>query len=308
MTASSLRESRLDRILIDAFGRNARQRFELIVSDRAELLIIPKIILRCRRSKDGVYLGTFPSRSTHSAAPSFVQSIELDGGESLRRYQSGHFILKKQPYLMATRKASERSLHLVTESLPQRLRPLHRLARARMRYSDLPSEEPAPCRRQPSTYSLTRYALNNRVHIVHSIADHPSVVAAFSPSRTLRTRAQARLPSFRASTYIESRREFGSNLLRPEQGTGLPLIITAAFTATEQRLNRGNTVPFLERSTTFGRSLAQLADFVRSRTSLLLHNPHPVDLFRPETLKGAASYPALQSTAFEADVVEWGSG
>jgi hypothetical protein len=63
-----------------------------------------------------------------------------------------------------------------------------------------------------------------------------------------------------------------------------------------------------ERSTTFGRSLAQLADFVRSRTSLLLDNPHPVDLFRPKTLKGAGSYPALQSTAFEADVVEWGSG
>jgi hypothetical protein len=86
------------------------------------------------------------------------------------------------------------------------------------------------------------------------------------------------------------------------------MIITVAFTATEQRLNRGNTVPFLERSTTFGRSLAQLADFVWSRTSLLLDNPHPVDLLRPETLKGAASYPALQSTAFEADVVEWGSG
>jgi hypothetical protein len=63
-----------------------------------------------------------------------------------------------------------------------------------------------------------------------------------------------------------------------------------------------------ERSTSFGRSLAQFADFVLSRTALFIDHPHPVNLFRPETLKGADSYPALQSTAFEEDVVEWGSG
>jgi len=55
-------------------------------------------------------------------------------------------------------------------------------------------------------------------------------------------------------------------------------------------------------------SLAQFADFVLSRTALFIDHPHPVNLFRPETLKGADSYPALQSTAFEEDVVEWGSG
>jgi hypothetical protein len=60
-----------------------------------------------------------------------------------------------------------------------------------------------------------------------------------------------------------------------------------------------------ERSTSFGRSLAQFADFVLSRTALFIDHPHPVNLFRQETLKGADSYPALQSTGFEADVVEW---
>ena len=59
-----------------------------------------------------------------------------------------------------------------------------------------------------------------------------------------------------------------------------------------------------ERSTSFGRSLAQFANFVLSRRALFIDHPHPVNLFRPETLKGADSYAALQSTAFEADVVD----
>ena len=64
----------------------------------------------------------------------------------------------------------------------------------------------------------------------------PTVIEETLPGRVLRRVLRRPL---RAKTYIESRREFGSNLLRPEQGTGLPLIITAAFTATEQWLNRG---------------------------------------------------------------------
>ena len=64
-----------------------------------------------------------------------------------------------------------------------------------------------------------------------------TVIEETLPGRVLRRVLRRPL---RAKTYIESRREFGSNLLRPEQGTGLPLIITAEFTATEQWLNRGN--------------------------------------------------------------------
>jgi hypothetical protein len=64
-----------------------------------------------------------------------------------------------------------------------------------------------------------------------------TVIEETLPGRVLRRVLRRPL---RAKTYIESRREFGSNFLRPEQGTGLPLITTAEFTATEQWLNRGN--------------------------------------------------------------------
>jgi hypothetical protein len=68
------------------------------------------------------------------------------------------------------------------------------------------------------------------------------------------------------------------------------------------------TITGREPLTTSGRSLPQLADFIRSCTTHFIDNPHPVNLLRSETLKTANRHPALQSTAFEADVVEWGSG
>ena len=63
------------------------------------------------------------------------------------------------------------------------------------------------------------------------------------------------------------------------------------------------TVTGGEPSTTFGRSLAQIADFVRSCTPHFIDHPHPVNLLRSEALKTANRHPALQSIAFEADVV-----
>ena len=49
--------------------------------------------------------------------------------------------------------------------------------------------------------------------------------------------------------------------------------------------------------------LAQLLDGIRSRSTLLLHNPHPVDLIRPKTFEVTRRHPIDQGSVLALDVV-----
>jgi hypothetical protein len=165
--------AKASRIVIFAYGQPGHRTLATRGRIVARLLmrkvgIVPHVL---KLSKDGI-----PSH------PLYSMWVILDQSESLRPYVSRCLVLREKPNRMPPRKMLKRSAHWIRESLALGLTILRRLARTRIGNFYLPAKQSTCGCGQTGPYGITGDALSNWVHIVHSIADFPPVVAALFPA------------------------------------------------------------------------------------------------------------------------------
>jgi hypothetical protein len=169
-------------VVVYALWWNPGQRLKLPLPYATQLLKVTKIVLRSCRCDDGYNPNVCPTVTVDPAFPILCIGIVPDSRKTLRPDVSRRFVLRKQPDLVAPGKALKRAANWIADSVAQQFRPLQHFSGARIVYLDVPAEQCPHRRRNRCPNSIARNTLRNGVHIVHSIANSPSVVASHSPS------------------------------------------------------------------------------------------------------------------------------